>query len=261
MYVSLQDKLGLDAYIFPQPQILQFCDVQYERQDPWFTSPTDEEDERHPFKARPERVAIICTPFARATFAEFLPPQPVRLAAFQQILRGIEALHTAGFIHRDIKPSNLGIVSCSSEQISTIILDYGNAIRAVTCDPKPGSVGTIPFLAPEMEATSYGPCVDVWACGIFGLSLFVINGHSSWKHVVNARSKYDATLAGLKEQSPDSIENLLGQMLAWDPAERVSAGSALGHSCFSALSRTDQAPTQSGQKRGRSPDKSTSCRQ
>jgi len=178
---------------FSQPQILRFWDVQYERQDPWFTCPADEEDERYQFGARPERVAIIYTPFARATFAEFLPPQSVRLTAFQQVLQGIHALHTEGFIHRDIKPSNLGIVSSAAEQIHVVILDYGNSVRAATCDPKPGSVGTIPFLAPEMESTRYDQSVDIWACGIFGLSLFVTKGSLRWQNVIHARGKYDTT--------------------------------------------------------------------
>ena len=134
-------------------------------------------------------------------------------------------------------------MSSSSEQVYTIILDYGNAVHAATCDPKPGFVDTIPFLAPEMEATSYGPSVDVWACGIFGLSLFVTKGHLRWHHVIHARGEYDVILAGLQEQSPISIENLLGQMLAWDPTERASAKSALGHCCFSGLPHIDQAPT------------------
>lgn len=105
-------------------------------------------------------------------------------------------------------------MSSSSKQVYTIILDYGNAVRATTYDPKPSFVGTIPFLAPEMEATSYSPCVDVWACGIFGLSLFVTKGHLRWHHVIHARGEYDVILASLQEQSPTSIKNLLGQMLA-----------------------------------------------
>jgi len=132
-------------------------------------------------------------------------------------------------------------------------LDYGNSVRATTCDPKPGSVGTIPFLAPEMEFTRYDQSVDIWACGIFGLGLFVTNGSLRWQNVVPARGEYDTTLADLQEKSPASVENLLGQMLAWNPAERISAESALKHDCFSGLSCTDHpSACQPGQKRGRS---------
>jgi serine/threonine protein kinase len=173
--------------------------------------------------------------------------------AFQQVLQGIHALHAAGFIHRDIKPSNLGIVSSSLDQINTVILDYGNCIRAATCDPKPGTVGTIPFLAPEMEATRYDQRVDIWACGIFGLCLFVTMGTWKWRNVVHARGEYELTLADLQAKPLSSIENLLSKMLVWDPAERISAEFSLEHYCFSSLPRTDQATArQSGQKRGRS---------
>jgi serine/threonine protein kinase len=132
-------------------------------------------------------------------------------------------------------------------------LDYGNTVRAATCDPKPGSVGTIPYLAPEMESTPYDQRVDIWACGIFGLGLFVTNGSLRWQNVIHARGKYDTTLADLQDKSPASVENLLGELLAWDPAGRVSAEFALKHNCFSGLPCANHpSDCQPGQKRSRS---------
>lgn len=75
-------------------------------------------------------------------------------------------------------------------------------------------MGTIPFLAPEMESTRYDQSVDIWAYSIFELSLFVTNGSLRWQNVVHARGEYDTTLVDLQGKSPASIENLLGQMLA-----------------------------------------------
>lgn len=108
----------------------------------------------------------------------------------------------------------------------------------------------IPYLAPEMEATTYDQAVDMWACGIFGNSLFVTKGRLTWDNVVEEKIEYDSTLANLQAHPTTSIENLLSRMLAWNPAERISARSALLHPCFSSLLRTDHSP-RTGQKRVR----------
>jgi len=104
-----------------------------------------------------------------------------------------------------------------------------------------------------MESARYDQSVDVWACGICGPGLFVTKGSLKWQNVVHARVIYNDILAGLQEKSPVSVENLLSQMLAWDPAERISAEFALKHDCFSDLPCADLAATrQPGQKRSRS---------
>ncbi|TVY88389.1 hypothetical protein LAWI1_G007200 [Lachnellula willkommii] len=68
------------------------------------------------------------------------------MAAFYQVLQGLEGLYSKGFIYQDIKPSNIGVV---------IILDYRETIRAKRYKPYLGKAGTIPFLAPEMEQRPY----------------------------------------------------------------------------------------------------------
>lgn len=74
-------------------------------------------------------------------------PLNIRMAAFYQVLQGLVGLHSEGFIHRDIKTSNIGVVKQSVDKIEIFILDYGETVRAGRCEPCPGKVGTIPFLA------------------------------------------------------------------------------------------------------------------
>ncbi|KAL5325391.1 hypothetical protein ACEPPN_006516 [Leptodophora sp. 'Broadleaf-Isolate-01'] len=233
-----------------------FHDVQYERGEKWFCAPSDEDDERHSFKARPEKVAIIYSPFARATITECLNDLSIslRLVAFHELIQGVSALHSAGLIHRDIKPGNWGVVNLTHSEISTVILDYGQAVRAVSCEPKPGLVGTVPYLAPEMELRTYGPGVDIWACGVIGLQLFVTAGILQWKNVTHERRKFELVVTALQDEPADSVSNLLSQMLVWDPSERVLAEVALGHACFSGLHHNhSSAEVNLGLKRRRSP--------
>ena len=175
----------------------------------------------------------------------------MRVVAFHQILQGVHALHSAGFIHRDLKPANLGVVKFSPVEISTVILDYGQTIRTATCDPRQGSVGTVSYLAPEMELERYGQGVDIWACGIVGLQLFITDGKLNWRNVVDEKIKFDRTLAPLRGASSTTVNNLLSQMLASDPEERISAESALTHSCFASLPHAglQSVNVQPGQKR------------
>jgi serine/threonine protein kinase len=200
-------------------------------------SPEDEEDERSRFPARPERVVIIYEPFARATFFETLmnQSQSLKLSAFVQLLDGLSALHSAGFMHRDIKLANLGVVSISSTAIEIVILDYGQTIQATTCQPKPGTVGTIPYIAPEMETSAYGHGVDIWASGIVGLQLFVTDGKTQWMQITHEKARYTRWMKSLGMKPSGSIESLLLEMLSWDPIERPSAAIAQNHPCFLGL--------------------------
>jgi serine/threonine protein kinase len=190
----------------------------------------DEEDERSSFAARPEKVYIFCKPFARVNLSEILPDLPIsiRRKVVWQILQGVDALHTSGLIHRDMKPTNIGVVSFSKDcdSIHVVILDFGNSVQQNSCRAKPGHVGTIPYLAPEMEIADYDRTVDLWACGVIGLQLHVTEGKLRWRHVVRNKAEfldgklaYDKQMAALRTAAPDSVENLLVTLLAWDASE------------------------------------------
>jgi len=183
---------------------------------------------------------LISTPFARFDLSQplFIAQHPaIHLATFYQILQGVAALHDAGFIHRDIKPANIGVVKQTADYIEIVILDYGETVHQSTCDSKPGTVGTIPYLAPEMEAMIYGKEVDIWACGVVGLMLFWSMGKNSWFRVVNEQVKWQEVLTKLKSSGfpSTSVQMLLVQMLEWDPTNRITAVNALVHPCFATL--------------------------
>lgn len=205
-------------------------------------------------------MAIIFQPFARSTLAESLPKItiPMRLVAFRQILQGMLALHNAGLIHRDLKLANIGVIDYPeqgvldySEQINTVILDYGQTVCQRECDPIPRRIGTIPYLAPEMELKKYGNGVDIWALGVVGYQMFITEGKLRWNHVVKDKKSFDPEFALLQKKSSSTIENLLSRMLAWEPAERISAQSALSHAAFSNLTQDHDVIPQPGQKRTR----------
>jgi serine/threonine protein kinase len=84
----------------------------------------------------------------------------------RQALRGLEALHNAGYLHSDIKPANmmidrLGIVK---------LIDYGRAVRVDEASTY--LMGTPLYMAPEIHRQQ-GATVqsDIFSVGLVGMEL------------------------------------------------------------------------------------------
>jgi serine/threonine protein kinase len=90
----------------------------------------------------------------------------VALYIMRQALRGLEALHNAGYLHSDIKPANmmidrLGIVK---------LIDYGRAVRVDEASTY--LMGTPLYMAPEIHRQQ-GATVqsDIFSVGLVGMEL------------------------------------------------------------------------------------------
>ena len=88
------------------------------------------------------------------------------LYIMRQALRGLEALHDAGYVHCDVKPSNLMV-----DRLGTIkLVDYG---RANLVDEKIGFLlGSPLFMAPEIHLREkYMAVSDLYSLGLVGIEL------------------------------------------------------------------------------------------
>lgn len=200
-----------------------------------------------------EQVWMLYTPLARCTFSPYCLSQrdntisrEARVALLEQVLKGLLCLHAQNWVHRDLKPANLGVVSIDPPK--AVILDLGLAHHIEASEvklgiqPMPGQVGTVMYLAPEMELQPYNEKVDIWAFGLIALQL--MTGFHPWKMAVNPWRPdtnvdynhtllyYHTHLRDWKRTAPDTVENLVSKLLEWDPKDRLSAEQALQHPFF-----------------------------
>lgn len=103
--------------------------------------------------------------------------------AFRAALLGIKVMHDGCWLHRDLKPTNIGLIG---KPLYSVLLDTGTSrhIQAGgSLIPEPGTVGTIGYLAPELELENYDRSIDIWSMGIILFEL-TYNYHP-WKFSIN----------------------------------------------------------------------------
>ena len=103
--------------------------------------------------------------------------------AFRAALLGVKVMHDGRWLHRDLKPTNIGLIG---KPLRSVLLDVGTSrhIQAGgSLRPEPGTVGTIGYLAPELELEDYDHSIDIWSMGIILFEL-TYNYHL-WKFSIN----------------------------------------------------------------------------
>ncbi len=86
------------------------------------------------------------------------------LRIMKAVLRGLQAVHEAGYVHRDIKPQNILIDAQGTPKIT----DFGIAIcpGEPQASPPGLTLGTAAYIAPEQAAGEVtGPAADIYSAG------------------------------------------------------------------------------------------------
>ncbi|XP_076042163.1 serine/threonine-protein kinase Chk1-like [Oratosquilla oratoria] len=156
---------------------------------------------------------------------------------FEQLMKGVEFLHSRGVIHRDLKPDNIFL----TEERIVKIADLGLCSLYIWKGVEiylSGFLGTQSYMAPELfTGMKYrGPPIDVWACGIILFNMLTA-GHPWWTADPEDRNyslwvkrkkkifkkKFWNKVEGLSSWS------LLKRLLAVDPEKRICGWRQLRH--------------------------------
>ncbi|KAL5725022.1 cyclin-dependent kinase [Ranunculus cassubicifolius] len=194
----------------------------------------------------------------RKTSGIFFPESQIRDFCFQ-LLKGLDYIHSHGYMHRDLKPEN---VLATGNQLK--IADFGLAREVSPYAKYTDYVTTRWYRAPEvlLGGENYGAAVDMWALGAIIAEMYLLRplflgrnmfhqlaqicnimgtpsqkdwplGHqlAATRAVHFPRNK-GVDLARLIPAASESAIHLMYSLLSWDPKKRITARKALEHPFF-----------------------------
>ncbi|KAA6356702.1 MAG: putative serine/threonine-protein kinase ULK3, partial [Streblomastix strix] len=154
----------------------------------------------------------------------------------EQILKGVNIIHSANLLHRDIKPENilLHLNKGYNQKPIVKISDFGLAKLLERDEMASTQCGTPLYMAPEVyiENKLFNLKADIWSIGIIfyrclsGQLPYPAKSHQELMRLLHSPPK---SLSGLI--TPPCLE-LLYQLMDLDPNKRITSDEALNHPYF-----------------------------
>ena len=159
---------------------------------------------------------------------------------FPQILNGLDAIHSVGWVHRDIHPGNILIANPKPSRIQDIVIkiaDFGLARQigsSVSLTVKPeldklsSNVGHWLYRAPELSTPHYDYKVDLYSAGIvLYLLCRYVEDASQWEREIKELIADPSSKLSDLYHKDEMLFQLLNGLLKRNPDERLSALKAL----------------------------------
>mmetsp|Transcript_13514 Transcript_13514/g.27625 ORF Transcript_13514/g.27625 Transcript_13514/m.27625 type:complete len:416 (-) Transcript_13514:289-1536(-) len=149
---------------------------------------------------------------------------------FQQIISGVEYIHSHMVAHRDLKPENLLLDQSSNVKIA----DFGlsNCMRdgyflKTSC-------GSPNYAAPEVISGKVyaGPEVDVWSCGVIVYALLCGTLPFDDENIPYLFKKIKGGIYSLPAHLSELARDIIQKMLQTDPIKRITIPEIRRHPWF-----------------------------
>ncbi|KAF8959862.1 kinase-like domain-containing protein [Flammula alnicola] len=155
---------------------------------------------------------------------------------FNQLVAGMQYIHSQGVCHRDLKPENLLLDAAGTLKIS----DFGlSAVFRLKESGKTRTLtercGSLPYVAPELNSSApyHAEPIDVWGVGVILYTLLV--GNTPWDEPTASSPEFCRYVSGSIfvekpwSRIPHEPLSLIRGMLTIDPAERMTLNDVIEH--------------------------------
>lgn len=166
------------------------------------------------------------------------------------VLKALEHMHGLGLVHLDVKAENI-FVRDDGFQVTEAVLGDFEYTSELGDDGKVTfmhGAGTTQYMAPEiLKGERCGAAADIWSLGVT-LYLFLQRTFpfGDWDgDDPETREEYKWRLANWEldefdDDVSDDAKDVIMQMLAYEPSQRITASEALGHPFFAFFKDWDQ---------------------
>ena len=198
-------------------------------------------DARQPYLVMENVPGITLKAFCRPD--ALMPPEQVVEIGFKCAM-ALGYVFREGLIHRDVKPANLLAVLDGESVVDVKITDFGSVLQLEADRTQIHRVGSLAYMAPEqLEGSTLDSQADMYS--LAAVLYHLVAGRPPYEGPTQAAlmhqilTQQPPPLGALREGVPDSLDQLIRQVLAKRPQDRPATWDAFAQSLAGVIARRE----------------------